>query len=285
MAHVPHRTSAMAVAAIMPACVEALDKPDPPDMDAIIALYTSPTAELSADNIDALQRELSKRFLVLRDLCSWEERAIRNLCTEEAGCYLCSGLTPLHETFQALSDDSDDSEDVRQWLRGLDGFLRVTRICRGWGAEPTGDLENGTIELAMGFNAQGFDPIFGGQIIDCHTLFRGVRVTLEGDLDLAFERRFGFRELPRLDPIVQVRGRATLADGETVFQAHFRVSALGGADLALGFEVDDDGTMVASTGSSGLGVQAANGRFSCELSPPLRTDLQCRNVETGELVP
>jgi hypothetical protein len=254
-------------------------------MDAIIALYSEPTAQLTEATIHALQAELGERLSTLEEVCGWSEVAVRNDCAAEMSCGPCRGVTPMQQTFEAVSDDSNGSDDVRGWIRGLDGFMRVTRICPGWTEQPTREASNGYTELAIGFTKEGLDPIFGGQIVGCRFLLGSVRATLEGDLNFAFEERFRFGELPRLDPIVQIRGRLTSERNETAIDANFRVSAVRGADLSLGFEVADAGTMVATVGSSGLGVQAENGRFSCELIPPDHVELSCEDVETGETVP
>jgi hypothetical protein len=265
-------------------CRDEVKVPPPPDVTSLVAAYDAPTGELTAETIGAVQLALEDELEVLASFCGWQEGAIDDLCSNNA-CNACSGLDPLSQAFRSVSNSSDGSEDFEDATNGLDGFARLTSTCPGPGRLPTYDAaKDGYVVLTIGFKDGGFDPAFGGKFVDCQLRVDDAPVTANLDLAFALRRRFLPKDLKGTEPIVRITGTIDDSAGSSNVDVSVRFSIVSGADFAFSFEVPDVGNMVFISGLSGIGIQAANGRFSCESSEPAQT-LKCRNPSTGETVP
>jgi hypothetical protein len=276
---------ATAASALLGACAEEVKPPPPPNMRALIEAYTQPTAPLTTEDLPQVYASLSKTFVWFNLLCGWDEQVLTDTC-DVADCHVCQGLSPMTGTFSSLSDSNNsDSRELSRKIAGISGYLNVTRICPGYGEEQTRDPENGELKLVVGFTSRGIDPTFGGTLEACKTRVDGQPTTLNGNLDFAFGRSFFLDELSQLEPIVRFRGTIETPISEQSFTANARLSAVGGGDIAVNFDVADAGTMLYYNGTNGQGFQAENGRFSCTFDGPVGNPLRCQNVDTGEKVP
>ena len=108
-------------------------------------------------------------------------------------------------------------------------------------------------------------------------------VEVDADLGIAMSRRFFLDQLDTQEPIVRIQGTLHAAGESLPFEANLRVSALGGGNVAFAFDVPEDGSMIFSTGQSGSGVIARNGRFSCDVVQG-GARFQCADVRSGRIV-
>lgn len=185
--------------------------------------------------------------------------------------------------------NSANSQIARQ-IRGLEGFVRVDRVCGGTTSERSIDAEtNGQLQLVMGFSNQGFDPVFSGRAVDCKTMVQGQPVTVNAHVSFAVPHSFLLGELSVQEPIVDVRAVVNTPAGEVELAGNVRLPAVGAEasaaserTFAFAFEVHDVGTMVFLSGLNGSGIQARNGSFSCSLTQPGR--LICVDTQTGERI-
>lgn len=282
------RAGTLSMVSLSLGCPNEVDKPPPPDVRELVASYANPTAPLNDQTIVAVQAQLQSTLEALSGFCGWSEQVVDNLCRLPASCTACLGLNPITETLVALGDAGAGSEEFDEKTSKLNGFARVTRICRGWGDTKTDDkAENGYIEFTMGFTNAGADPAFGGVITNCKTVIDDTPVTINGALDFAFRRSFAPREIlnPDLEPIVRVLGTIDKGNGQEVgFAGSLQLSPAGGVgQTAFSFDVADAGTMLLLVGPRETGLAASNGTFGCDVSDSM--ELSCENVATGDRVP
>ncbi|HWZ91135.1 MAG TPA: hypothetical protein VNW92_19875, partial [Polyangiaceae bacterium] len=145
-------------------------KPTPPDLSSVIASYDAPTAPLDAQTISEL-------IAPAHDL----DTAITRLGIDQ------SVIDAAVQAFNARLDGTHaSSAGVSRIAQGVttstQGYLQVTRICNGWGAEPTPDsAHNGVITLTAGFTNDTIDPIVWGTFSACKYALGGSQIELTGN--------------------------------------------------------------------------------------------------------
>jgi hypothetical protein len=263
--------------------MNSIDKPPAPDMTELIQRYEAPSGELTAASLPALRQALETQIRLLQALCGWNEADVTSLCSAPKSCGACAGLDPLTEAFSGIAS-GPGRRRFSSHVRGLEGLARVEHVCPGDQAiGGPRSPENGYVELELGFNGAGFDPVFGANIVRCRLLSDGVPVKVDADLGIAMDHRFFLDELDAQEPILRIKGSIQAAGESVPLEGNLRISALGGGDVAFAFDVPKTGSMVFSTGRSGSGVTASNGRFSCNLAQR-SGQLECVDVRSGKII-
>ncbi len=238
------------------------EKPQPPDMSALVADYTTATGVLDSTSaalvVDAYaDRAARVDALGIQDLVLPALQTALEAEEPQSGTKQLGGA--LGQRRQALSLDAD-------------GTLRVTRICNGWEPEPVADKgKNGSLVLVANFSEDGLDPVVWGDANACLYLVGGAARVV---LDRGVERRGSVRvHLGKSTAPADV-GKAPL-----LFDIALTASVDDAAvDASLDFRVDPDqgsvetrvatpdGHVLAQAGvSNGLTVRASNGTFECDL--------------------
>ncbi|MFT3925358.1 MAG: hypothetical protein QM778_22660 [Myxococcales bacterium] len=269
--------------AVAPACSK-IDKPPPPDMTSLIESYREPTGVLNDETIGPAYESLNATFGFLKPICGWDDDVLTEACQAGGKCFLCDGLDPMSQAFTSVSESDEGARELSSKISGIEGYMKMTRICPGFGAEPTLNKANGVIDLTIGFTSRGIDPVFGGTMNECQVLINDVPTTMDGDISIAYERSFFLDELDELEPIVRFRGTISNSGGSDDFDANLQFSPVEGANFAVVFDVPDEGSYKFVNGVSGTGIEAANGRFSCVFTGPEAQPMICTNVATGEVV-
>jgi hypothetical protein len=140
------------------------------------------------------------------------------------------------------------------------GYLEVTRYC-GVSTLTAADPADGLVELTAVFDEAGFNPVFWGELLDCHYLVEQAPVVANG----AFRVLLGDGSpLEDLDPANLVLTVALDGDLLTGGLNHlgkwaFRLLPEGGYELNLDIP---DGNLVVFAGKT-AGFRAANGLWTC----------------------
>lgn len=256
-------------ASIIPAlaCSDLPDRPEPPDMSALVEAYAHPTADLDQPTADQLAADLRARL----DLSD----ALDDLET-----FVDDVLAPsLEQEGSARRRDTTSSVT----LEG-DGFARIEHVCRGWGTDALVDEEaNGHLALTTTFTDAGFDPVIWGEAVGCRTLIAGHEVLFDGGInlwigeDLAIDR---FGDGPILFQLLA----ALEVDGDSWADAEFDLEICPGAATTCvpgtaDVKVDVAGgnlVFYLAPGRTEGGFRAANGDWPCTFDG---SDAVCTNGE------
>jgi hypothetical protein len=241
-----------------------VNKPAPPDMAALLAVYDAPdgvlTAETAAEALEAAS--------AIRD-------TIVALGVDETLIDTVLEAVAAKESSATESTSAGSLGTSRQALTEGEGYLLATRICNGWGAEPAPDPAHGAIRLTVPFTEAGLDPVIWGEVESCQYLIDGSQVLLHGLEDtpagavrvsfgapVAFDGIARARALFDFDLAGDLDGMRLSADFD------FRVDA-----ERESFEVripTSSGAVIAVLSADAFtGVRAANGDFGC--NPEART--------------
>ena len=154
------------------------------------------------------------------------------------------------------------------------GFVRVTRICAGWGPTPTADREqNGALLAVAPFTEAGIDELIWGDVERCRYRAGDARVELRPS-----GGRYGLAILSDDEPAGEgtapfslfVLGIGIEVNGISLdFVDDFRI-----VERGVEFRLERGGrSLIVRTDSRGaVHVRAANGEFVCE-------GLSCRREE------
>ena len=238
---------------------EPVKKPPAPDMSQVIADYQAPTAALDANVAQTLWDAAHSTVDVLNQI------GIDQTMLDAIQSAVDEHLNGMQST---QSTEGDVATTQQSLLQG-DGYLKVTRICNGWGPEPVPDKEaNGFIELYAGFTETGFDPVIWGGFSNCKYRVGDTLIELEGTDGGGYGSFSGY--LGESVPFAQT------GLGPTLYR--FDVLATVGDQsytLAADFEIDPStvqfrfrvhigqGYFFAMAGRELVGVRATNGDFGC----------------------
>ena len=237
-----------------------VDKPDAPDMQALIAAYATPTAALSQPVLDEIIALVPGRLeaydtVAIEALITAATRALMQV--QVPGAAGTSGMATLE-------------------VRG-DGYVVATRICDGWGAVPAPDPSHGFAQLTLGFSQGKVDPVIWGTLRSCQYLIGMRRVLLNGvetdrkrgDLRMFVGAGLSLAQFANFRGQVLVDAAASLSvDGrELIGRIDFRVDLTTRA-VELRIPVLS-GHVIAGIGAergAAIQLRASNGSFSCDLS-------------------
>jgi hypothetical protein len=256
------RTS-LAVAAVMTlaACrKETIDKPPPPDMADAFQELDAPSATFDAQTIAGVKASADDAINGLVG------SGLPQRLLDEAKTLVDQGSTSQPQSTGSVKPMSAASFDGA-------GFGRVTRICDGWGADPTPDLAaNGALHVTFSFTDLTVDPVVWGTADACR-------------LKLGPSRIFVDREAPDGPPNVRIHLGGQLAPKDIgsrpvviALGAHAQIDD---ADVRGDFVVRitpntetfelaipiGGGNVVAMiSGKDVTGIRAKNGTFSCDVA-------------------
>lgn len=241
-----------------------VDKPQPPDVSALVAGYRAPTGVLTDANAQTVVDALEAKLSIGEAVCGWDAAADL-VCAGDPACPLrtCEGLTDLLGAIDeviAPESDAGPAEDAGPRagdvvLRG-EGFVRVTRICPGDGPEPVPDEANGKMELTLGFTDRGIDPVVWGTVEEC-LLRVQESVRVQGDVVLVLGDG-PWRPSDPFSPLFQLEGNAETADLELTVAFDFGFD-LDAQELRLRFATDAGEGFVFFVGLDATGFRAAGG--------------------------
>jgi hypothetical protein len=230
---------------------ERVEKPTPPDMTELVAIYEHPTGTLNASAAGSV---LDAAHTVL----------------DRARAFGASDtfLAIVSDSVAELGDEPDGSGSAGT---EAEGYLLVTRICDGWGVEPVPDATNGVLRLTLGFTELGLDAVTWGDVESCkyrfesdQVLLRGPEAASPGSLRLHFfDAPVPFAAIARtlvlfdLDLVAEIDGEALDASFD------YRLDAAAG-DLDVRVPVADGDVIARVSASGDIGVRAKNGDFLCD---------------------
>jgi hypothetical protein len=257
------------LASLVPAlaCSDLPDRPEPPDMSALVAAYANPSADLDQATADELAADLRARLDLsdaLDHLESWVDDVLAPALEQDGG---------------GTARRRDTTSSVR--LEG-DGFARIEHVCGGWGAEPVVDEDaNGHLALTTTFTEAGFDPVIWGEAVECRTVIADHEVLLDGGVNLWIGENLAidhFGDTPILFQLL-----ATLeVDGESWADTDFDIqicpsSATSCEPGAIEIKLDvsaGDLVFYLAPGRTRGGFRAANGDWACTIDG---SDAVCTN--------
>jgi len=250
------------------ACSDLPDRPEPPDMSALVAAYASPTADLDQPTADELAADLRAR-LDLSDALDHLESFVDDV--------LVPSLEPDEGGGTARRRDTTSSVT----LEG-DGFARIEHVCAGWGAEPVVDEEtNGHLALTTTFTEAGFDPVIWGEAVECKTLIADHEVLFDGGVNLWIGENLAvdrFGDSPILFQLIA----ALEVDGDSWVDTDFDIeicpsSATTCEPGSIEIKIDVAGgdlVFYLAPGRTAGGFRAANGDWACTFDG---SDAVCTN--------
>ncbi len=212
------RRAVMLLAASAASCGDAppeVEKPTPPDMSALVRAYEMPEAALDSGTATEVAGQVGT---VLDPLNSFGASQPLLAALESATrAYLDRGASG--DAGLAASPAPPQAEGV--------GYLRVTRICDGWGASAVPDrAANGAIVGTVGFSESGPDPVAWGEFESCRyrldthlVLFDGGDAAPTGSFRIWLGQGLLFSEVGRKPAIIALDATGTV-DG-TPHAAHF----------------------------------------------------------------
>lgn len=240
-----------------------VDVPEAPDMAALLARYEHPSAPLTAST---LQEVIARQ----QEVAAQIEGASGLALVLDALFAMTGGADG---TSAALQGDEPSRWDTfsRELQVGAlsiqgEGFLRLTRTCRGWkgGAQP--DPADGSITLTATFTDTGFLPIVWGQVSACRELQDGQGLLVDGEVRL---HTGGFlADAPDAVILLAFEGRSEVA-GEAYEAALSLRAPVSGAWLEVDLGVSEGNVVFYATGAGEAGAEvtgfrAANGIWTCD---------------------
>ena len=143
---------------------ETIDKPDAPPMADVLDALASPTGTFDTATAPALRKGI--------------DDALNGLVGAGVTDRIVSAIDDAVREAQSKSSTKTASLTPRDFAG--DGFGRVTRICDGWGPEPTpDDAANGHLVLTFTFNETQIDPVVWGNAERCLYALGGKRLRLD----------------------------------------------------------------------------------------------------------
>jgi len=238
---------------------ETIDKPDPPDMAAVLASFDAPTGTFDATTA----------------------AAVKAAATDAANGLVGTGLPQqlVDEAHALIDKASGDSATADGGLRTQsvaprsfegEGFARVTRICDGWGAAPVPDqAANGSLQLTVNYTNVTLDPVVWGTADACKLTLASRRVFVDRIVpDAPPNVRIHLGGATRVQDIgtkpvtIAVEARAKLDDVDVKGDFAVRVTA-GAKTIELAVPLQDGDVVVTLEDKTITSVRAKNGTFTC----------------------
>jgi hypothetical protein len=158
------RIAVLAVLALAGCRKETIDKPEAPPMADVLDALASPTGTFDTTTAPALRKSI--------------DDALNGLLGAGVTDRIVTAIDDAAREAQSKSSPKTATITPRDFSG--DGFGRVTRICDGWGPEPTpDDAANGHLVLTFTFNQTQIDPVVWGNAERCLYALGGKRLRLD----------------------------------------------------------------------------------------------------------
>jgi hypothetical protein len=236
-----------------------VEQPTPPDMSALLGSYRAPSA--------TFDRDVAQQAL--------------DLALEQFGLVADSAV---FDTLLGTVNDGLAAEEGEEQAQGLavqrqglalegEGFLRIKRVCPGWGDEGVNEARDGKLDLTMNFSDAGIAPVIWGGAQGCRYGAAEQQALLDGDLQIHLGEDVGLDQIGTLPILVRV-GRLQLPGKDIDFSGlDFRVLPAE-ALIEVKVNMDNGHLLVAFGAETGLVVRASNGNFTCDLEARACVDQQ-----------
>ncbi|HEU0035684.1 MAG TPA: hypothetical protein VFQ53_33965 [Kofleriaceae bacterium] len=253
-----HRFAYLLWPCLFAACAEPTrDKPEPPDMSALVTAYASPTSnfdEAAARDVEALVEQKVSALADLDAIAGAIDRALGALAEDDAPAF-----APEHQNLV---------------LQG-EGYARIERICSGHGSPaPAIDKDaNGYLELTTGYSERGLDPVVFGGAVGCKEQASSAALVVDGQVNLYIGDNLTVDQLGGSPILFQLDDFALQANGSNVIDGGFDFQLCRGTtsscvpghfELLLGLPSGHTIVFFIDLASKAGGFRAANGVWTCD---------------------
>jgi hypothetical protein len=163
----------------------------------------------------------------------------------------------------------------REGLLTDQGYMQITRLCNGWGAQPSPDPANGNMQLTIGFQDQTVDPVLWGTFTLCRYLGGSSQIQLagaagaaSGPLNCYLGGPLPWANVGQTPLLFTVDFGVELNGAASLLQSAFRIDPVLDTIELLEHTSEGDLLVLLSAGSASLSqllsVRAKNGNFSCD---------------------
>lgn len=259
---------------------ESESKPPAPNVSDVLQAFESPTLVVD-DDVGAVLSPFIEEAIQLIEGLDLEGEVLDPIVEaleEETG----EELDTSDDVADALFHPEGKPARVRRIeqpavLEG-DGFMRITRICSGWGEPVVDEEQNGQVVAILGFTEDGVDPVLWADFFACRYSTalgdaelspgsgeRGAQVILALGEAVPAQELVGH-------PIVFIVDVDATIDGEPLpIRLAFR-NVYGDPRYELLLETDSGTAVLITEGDSLVGVRAENGTFACSAEEGTCTD-------------
>ncbi len=153
-----------------------------------------------------------------------------------------------------------------------DGFVRVSRICMGWGETPpaVNKKQNGVIDLTGVFADTGFHPVIWGDAKNCRYQSGLRELEIDGAVSIHTGDMLAGGEEPILDLVIEFDGLVEIDGVPSDGDLGLRILE---AQTEINLQVEQ-GNLVYFNSPLEQGFRAANGEWTCDFEAR-----QCTNDE------
>lgn len=246
---------------------ETIDKPDAPPMADVLDALASPTGTFDASTAVAVKRSV--------------DDAVNGLLGAGVTDRIVSAIDDAVR--EAQNKSSTKSTTIAPRAFTGDGFGRVTRICDGWGAEPTpDDAANGHLVLTFTFDTTHIDPVIWGNAERCLYAIGAKRLRLDrgpttDDLRLYVGEHKTVEELTT-SPVVLALDLAATVDDKPVASKLALRFVYKASEVEVLVPVTDGSVVVTVSGANVTRVRAKNGTFECDAATKI-----CKGGAAGDI--
>lgn len=244
-------------------------KPTAPDMRGVAQQFSAPTGTVSKESVGSALQTILGLGQTLERL---------SLGVQLKGTLAAVGTASQDKAKQTSSAPPGlDLQGAEPGLTteafGVDGegWIKVSRICNGWGAQPSPDPANGALHLYAGFSDKGLDPVVWGTSEACRypAVFgdKTYRIQIDASapgqaLSVYLGDNLSFQGLDGQPVIVSLNGKVTIEEISQDLAADFLVDLRDGS-VEFAVPVPDGNLLVKLTGEGLFQVRAVNGTFQC----------------------
>ena len=248
----------LAVGLITPGCSNEVEKPEPPDMSALVQIYRTPTGTFDDAAAATLKDQVSQALDLL-----------------DSSALIATLRDAMSGGINGLRDEQTEalSAEVRQkrqpFSLSANGYANAVRTCNGWASTPTANRDaNGSISVTFGFSERGLDPVIWGDAVRCRYVVDGRQVELDRAGDGSSVKAY-IGDAATFDnydeqPLIFAFNLTGIVDG-TSQSLHLDFQYAPSTE-AIGMRVSGTGGDIIVETSEGeiVQVRAANGTFQCD---------------------
>ena len=247
---------------------EVEPKPEAPSMTQTLRSFDAPGADLTPDNVAEAINTLIERNTVL-ELLGIEAQVLDTLGDVDSA--------ESDGQQKAGAQKAGELRTVEQPIElGNEGFIRVSRICNGWGDEPSPDPSHGVMRLVVPFTDTRLDPVVWAFFDNCQFVNNGTELLIGrgsegkiGDLRFSAGNNTALSDLTSVPLTFELDLAYTTIDNDGIrdtkaAQLEFRIDPSSGGVPEILLPVNG-GALVAQFGGTGVFIRAANGDWNCDL--------------------